>query len=182
MINFEIIQRKDNTMKRKKNLVLILGIGLFVSIGYAQLKDMSPKSQSDSTHQMNMQEHKSMKMQGNKSMKMQEHESMKMPEHGSMKMQENKPMKMQKTMDKEKGEEVTAYYTCSMESHKHIYSTEPGECPECGMKLVKAVLTDEKEADYYGCPMPNHSFIRSEKPGKCPECGMELKPMKLKKS
>ena len=169
-------------MKRKKNPLLILGIGLFVSIGYAQMKDMSPKSQSDSTHQMNMQEHKSMKMQGNKSMEMQMNDSMKMQDHESMKMQGNKPMKMQKTMDKEKGEEVTAYYTCSMESHKHIYSTEPGECPECGMKLVKAVLTDEKEADYYGCTMPSHSSIRSEKPGKCPECGMELKPMKLKKS
>ncbi|HDY74921.1 MAG TPA: hypothetical protein ENH49_00190 [Candidatus Marinimicrobia bacterium] len=165
-------------MKRKKNVLLILGIGLFISMGYAQMKDMSPKSQSDSTHQMNMQEHESMKMP----MKMQGNKPMKMQEHESMKMQGNKPMKMQKTMNKEKGEEAIAYYTCSMESHKHIYSTEPGECPECGMKLVKAVLTDEKEADYYGCTMPSHSFIRSEKPGKCPECGMELKPMKLKKS
>jgi len=34
------------------------------------------------------------------------------------------------------------------------------------MKLVKVVLTNEKEADFYGCPMPSHSHVRSDKPGK----------------
>lgn len=48
--------------------------------------------------------------------------------------------------------------------------------------MVKAVFTEEKEADYYGCPMPSHSHVRSEKPGECDLCGMMLKSLKLKKS
>lgn len=79
-------------------------------------------------------------------------------------------------------EEQLVYYTCPMESHKHIHSAEPGNCPECGMKMVQAVMTNVETADYYGCPMPSHSHVRSENPGNCNECGMELKPMRLEKS
>ncbi len=79
-------------------------------------------------------------------------------------------------------EEQLVYYTCPMESHKHVHSQEPGNCPECGMKMVQAVMTDTKSAEYYGCPMPSHSHVRSENPGNCNECGMVLKPMRLKKS
>lgn len=71
------------------------------------------------------------------------------------------------------------YYTCPMESHKHVHATEPGDCPECGMKLVAAVETTADEADYFGCPMPSHSHVRADSAGSCPECGMDLKPMKL---
>jgi len=145
-------------MKKIINLLTILGLGLFVSVGHAQMKGMDQKQQSDSTHHKERHDHGSMKMEN--------HESMKMGH------------KMKKEMDKEK----FAYYTCPMESHKHFQSSEPGDCPKCGMRMVKAVLTDEKEADYYGCPMPSHSHVRSDKLGKCKECGMELKPMKLKKS
>ncbi|MCH7613441.1 MAG: hypothetical protein IIB95_08090 [Candidatus Marinimicrobia bacterium] len=76
-------------------------------------------------------------------------------------------------------EEKLVYYTCPMESHKHVHSQEPGNCPECGMKMVQAVMTPVETADYYGCPMPDHSHVRSDKPGNCNECGMELKPMRL---
>lgn len=75
--------------------------------------------------------------------------------------------------------ENIAYYTCPMESHKHIHSQNPGDCPECGMSLVPVVETTTAEADFYGCPMPEHSHIRAEEAGSCPECGMQLKPMKI---
>ncbi|MBC8344849.1 MAG: hypothetical protein ISR82_06815 [Candidatus Marinimicrobia bacterium] len=74
------------------------------------------------------------------------------------------------------------YYTCPMESHKHIHSGEAGKCPECGMKLVAAVVTSEDQMEYYGCPMASHSHVRSDEPGTCDECKMKLKPMRLKKS
>jgi predicted RNA-binding Zn-ribbon protein involved in translation (DUF1610 family) len=74
------------------------------------------------------------------------------------------------------------YYTCPMETHKHIHSQEAGKCPECGMELVAVIEADESNKDFYGCPMPMHSHVRSDQPGKCDECGMDLMPMRLKKS
>jgi hypothetical protein len=74
------------------------------------------------------------------------------------------------------------YYTCPMASHKHIHSSEPGSCPECGMALVPASITTPEKAEFYGCPMEIHSHVRQDGPGTCGECGMELKPMRLKKS
>ncbi len=71
------------------------------------------------------------------------------------------------------------YYTCPMESHKQVHSTEPGQCPDCGMTLVAGVITTTAEMDYYGCPMPEHSHVRSDQPGTCAECGMQLKPMRM---
>lgn len=78
------------------------------------------------------------------------------------------------------GEEVL-FYTCPMESHKHIQSDEPGKCSECGMKLVAAVATDTEHKEFYGCPMPEHSHVRSDTPGRCPECRMALKPIRLER-
>jgi len=80
-----------------------------------------------------------------------------------------------------KGEKVM-YYTCPMESHKHVHSQEAGKCPECGMNLVAVVVADANNNDFYGCPMPIHSHVRSDQPGKCDECGMNLKPMRMEKS
>lgn len=77
--------------------------------------------------------------------------------------------------------EQVIYYTCPMPEHKHVYSKEPGECPECKMKLVAGVVTDEAHKEYYGCPMLIHSHVRSDSTGTCPECGMKLKPMRLVK-
>lgn len=78
--------------------------------------------------------------------------------------------------------ETVIYYTCPMEEHSHIHSSEPGECPECGMDLVAAVETSEENVEFYGCPMEEHSHVRTDEPGSCPECGMDLKPMRLKKN
>ena len=61
-----------------------------------------------------------------------------------------------------------------MESHKHVHSAEPGNCPECNMTLVAGVTTTEEKREYYGCPMEAHSHVRSDKPGSCEECGMEF--------
>lgn len=90
------------------------------------------------------------------------------------------PAKME--MAKPSAEENLVYYTCPMESHKNVHSQEAGKCPECGMKMVKAVTASVETADFYGCPMPAHSRVRSEKAGNCAECGMTLKPMKLVKT
>ena len=78
-------------------------------------------------------------------------------------------------------EEKVIYYTCPMESHKHIHSPAPGYCTECKMELVPGVITAEEKMEYYGCPMLIHSHVRQEEPGRCAECKMELKPMRLKK-
>ncbi|MCF6238174.1 MAG: hypothetical protein L3J79_05060 [Candidatus Marinimicrobia bacterium] len=78
--------------------------------------------------------------------------------------------------------EKMIYFTCPMESHKHIHSTEPGSCSECNMALIPAVITSEDEHEFYGCPMEIHSHVRQAAPGRCAECNMELKPMRLKRS
>lgn len=55
-------------------------------------------------------------------------------------------------------------YTCPM--HPEVISDKPGQCPVCGMDLVK------KAAVEYTCPM--HPEVQSTSPGKCPKCGMDL--------
>ena len=89
--------------------------------------------------------------------------------------------KMDKADMNKSADEQTIYYTCPMESHKHVHSAEEGKCPECNMDLVAAVTASEDNKEFYGCPMESHSHIRNSESGKCPECSMELKPMRLKK-
>lgn len=79
------------------------------------------------------------------------------------------------------GEKIM-YYTCPMEAHKHVHSHEPGNCPDCGMDLVRVVQTDETDFEFYTCPMPEHSHIRHSEPGECEECGMKLVPARLEKT
>ena len=81
-----------------------------------------------------------------------------------------------------KVEETLIYYTCPMESHKHVHSDQPGKCPECQMELARAVVTSVENKDFYGCPMEAHSHVRSDESGTCPECSMTLKPMRLDKN
>ena len=100
----------------------------------------------------------------------------------------------------------TVTYTCVM--HPEIHSGKPGNCPKCGMKLIKekskAVAqpvvkkTDEmimtgdtvspKDTgkknnvqmvhSTYTCTM--HPEIHASKPGNCPKCGMKLVKEKSK--
>ena len=92
-------------------------------------------------------------------------------------------------------------YTCPM--HPEIHATKPGNCPKCGMKLIKekpkAIVKrpevkkqeekiktdtskpkaiDVQEALTYTCPM--HPEIHSPKPGNCSKCGMKLVKEKVK--
>jgi Cu(I)/Ag(I) efflux system membrane fusion protein len=65
----------------------------------------------------------------------------------------------------------TEYYVCPM--HPEVTSDKPGECPKCGMDLVKATKADKVSPETtYVCPM--HPEVTSEKPGECPKCGMDL--------
>jgi len=72
---------------------------------------------------------------------------------------------------------ATDTYVCPM--HPQIVSTDPNmPCPLCGMKLVKAKPTVEKQQ--FVCPM--HPQIISDDPkAKCPLCGMALVPVEATK-
>ena len=60
-------------------------------------------------------------------------------------------------------------YACPM--HPEVTGTEPGTCPQCGMKLV-AVAAGAPAG--YACPM--HPEVTAAEPGTCPKCGMKLVP------
>jgi FtsP/CotA-like multicopper oxidase with cupredoxin domain len=60
-------------------------------------------------------------------------------------------------------------YACPM--HPDVTSTEPGRCPNCGMKLL---ATQAPTLTTYACPM--HPEVVSDQPGHCPKCGMKLLP------
>jgi FtsP/CotA-like multicopper oxidase with cupredoxin domain len=63
-------------------------------------------------------------------------------------------------------EDTTAgAFTCPM--HHEFVATEPGTCPQCGMKLVPAPTS-------YVCPM--HPDVTSDSASTCPKCGMRLVP------
>jgi FtsP/CotA-like multicopper oxidase with cupredoxin domain len=62
-------------------------------------------------------------------------------------------------------------YTCPM--HPEVVQHEPGNCPECGMKL----LAVSASAGGYACPM--HPEVTSDEPGHCPKCQMKLVPAAL---
>lgn len=66
-------------------------------------------------------------------------------------------------------------YYCPMFCEGEKVYDKAGDCPVCGMDLVKAPdLTVSKTS--YTCPM--HPEIVQDQPGDCPICGMDLVPMK----
>jgi FtsP/CotA-like multicopper oxidase with cupredoxin domain len=58
-------------------------------------------------------------------------------------------------------------YACPM--HPDVTATEPGTCPQCGMKLVAVAA---RAPAGYACPM--HPEVTATEPGTCPQCGMKL--------
>ncbi len=64
-------------------------------------------------------------------------------------------------------------YYCPMHCEGDKTYDKPGNCPVCGMDLVKQPSL--KKANKYTCPM--HPEIIRNQPGSCPICGMDLVPM-----
>ena len=68
-------------------------------------------------------------------------------------------------------------YQCPM--HPEVKSSQPGECPKCGMKLE--LIKQEKRTGpfkkQYTCTM--HPEVIKDAPGKCPKCGMDLVPKEI---
>ena len=66
-------------------------------------------------------------------------------------------------------------YYCPMRCEGDKTYDQQGDCPVCGMHLVKAVKTTPNKGVKYTCPM--HPGIIRDEPSDCPKCGMELIPM-----
>lgn len=65
-------------------------------------------------------------------------------------------------------------YYCPMHCEGEKVYDKPGDCPVCGMHLVKEAESVASNA-LYTCPM--HPEVIQDKPGSCPICGMDLIPM-----
>ena len=68
---------------------------------------------------------------------------------------------------------LAGIYYCPMHCEGEKTYKEPGDCPKCGMHLVKESST-VTTGTVYTCSM--HPEIKSNKPGSCPICGMDLIP------
>lgn len=69
-------------------------------------------------------------------------------------------------------------YYCPMRCEGDKTYEQPGDCPVCGMHLIKEELKQVpgSKKTIYTCPM--HPEIKQDKPGCCPKCGMDLVPEK----
>jgi len=72
-----------------------------------------------------------------------------------------------------------ALYYCPMLCEGDKKYSQPGNCPVCGMHLVKEQKVKPKSAEYT-CPM--HPEIVRNEPGSCPICGMDLVPRVVQKN
>ena len=66
-------------------------------------------------------------------------------------------------------------YYCPMLCEGDKKYDQPGDCPVCGMDLVKEEKVAPLGKTQYTCPM--HPEIVQNEPGSCPKCGMDLEPM-----
>ncbi|MDK2771631.1 MAG: heavy metal translocating P-type ATPase [Flavobacterium sp.] len=64
-------------------------------------------------------------------------------------------------------------YYCPMHCEGDKVYDNPGDCPVCGMDLVKQPELIQKVQ--FTCPM--HPEVISDEPGSCPKCGMDLVPL-----
>lgn len=74
---------------------------------------------------------------------------------------------------KQKDMAGTGKYYCPMLCEEDKRYDKPGDCPKCGMDLVKEEALASSET-IYTCPM--HPEIEQDHPGSCPKCGMDLEP------
>lgn len=81
---------------------------------------------------------------------------------------------------KENHHKITAgKYYCPMFCEGDKVYDKAGDCPVCGMDLVKAPeMTIAKTQ--YTCPM--HPEVVKDEPGSCPICGMDLVPLQVEES
>ena len=70
---------------------------------------------------------------------------------------------------------VAGKYYCPMFCEGDKMYDKAGDCPVCGMDLVKAPELEITKVQYT-CPM--HPEVVQNEPGSCPICGMDLVPMK----
>ncbi len=68
-------------------------------------------------------------------------------------------------------------YYCPMLCEGDKRYSKPGDCPVCGMDLVKEQRITKETTDYT-CPM--HPEVIRHEPGSCPICGMDLVPKTIK--
>ena len=74
-------------------------------------------------------------------------------------------------------EEKAKKYYCPMRCEGDKMYDEPGDCPVCGMHLLKEESQSTgSNKTIYTCPM--HPEIKQDHPGNCPKCGMDLVPEK----
>ena len=78
----------------------------------------------------------------------------------------------EKKSEKSKKDSGPGTYYCPMHCEGDKTYDKAGDCPVCGMDLVKAPSTQTVQ---YTCPM--HPEIVEDEPGSCPICGMDLVPM-----
>ncbi|RIH64735.1 cadmium-translocating P-type ATPase [Mariniphaga sediminis] len=75
----------------------------------------------------------------------------------------------------ERGKKSHGTYYCPMHCEGDKTYEQPGDCPVCGMHLVKEESASVAKT-VYTCPM--HPEIVQDHPGSCPKCGMDLVPQK----
>jgi len=80
-----------------------------------------------------------------------------------------------KKKEQPKGKGTGTFY-CPMHCEGDKTYDEPGDCPVCGMDLVKEQNLSATSKEQWTCPM--HPEIVKDEAGSCPICGMDLVPMK----
>ena len=80
------------------------------------------------------------------------------------------PVDMKKMVPDTK--DASGKYYCPMHCEGEKTYNQPGDCPVCGMHLIKEATPADKKQAIYTCPM--HPEVKSDKPGTCPKCGMDL--------
>ena len=84
-----------------------------------------------------------------------------------------------KKKEQPKGKGTGTFY-CPMHCEGDKTYDEPGDCPVCGMDLVKEQNLSATSKEQWTCPM--HPEIVKDEAGSCPICGMDLVPMEADSS